>query len=63
MGGGFVTAAACGKFFLNDGVDIMDEEETRNAIIDMVKEIDRLDVLEYIKIIVADVLKEQWEVT
>ncbi len=37
----------------------MEEEETRNAIIDMVKEIDRLDVLEYIKIIVSDIVEEQ----
>lgn len=36
----------------------MDEEETRNAIIEMVKEIDRLDVLEYIKIIVEDIKSE-----
>ena len=34
----------------------MEEEETRNAIIDMVNKIDRLDVLEYLKIIVADII-------
>ncbi len=34
------------------------EEEARNAIIEMVKEIDRVDVLEYIKIIVADIKSE-----
>lgn len=37
----------------------MEEEETKNAIIYMVKEINRLDVLEYIKIIVADIKAEQ----
>lgn len=36
----------------------MEEEETRNAIIDMVKKIDRLDVLEYLKIITSDILEE-----
>lgn len=34
------------------------EEEARNIIIEMVKEIDRLDVLEYIKIIVSDIKAE-----
>ena len=36
----------------------MEEEETRNAIIDMVNQIDRLDVLEYLKIITSDILEE-----
>lgn len=36
----------------------MEEEETRNAIIDMVNQIDRLDVLEYLKIITYDILEE-----
>lgn len=36
----------------------MEEEETRNAIIDMVNKIDRLDVLEYLKIITSDILEE-----
>lgn len=35
------------------------EEDTRNAIIEMVREIDSVDVLEYIKIIVADIKAEQ----
>lgn len=34
------------------------EEEARRTIIDMVNQIDRLDVLEYIKIIVADIKSE-----
>ena len=34
------------------------EEEARRTIIDMVNQIDRLDVLEYIKIIVADIKAE-----
>lgn len=34
------------------------EEEARRIIIDMVNQIDRLDVLEYIKIIVADIKSE-----
>ena len=37
----------------------MEEDEARNTIINMVKEIDRLDVLEYIKIIVEDIKAEQ----
>ena len=35
------------------------EEDTRNAIIEMVREIDSIDVLEYLKIIVADIMVEQ----
>lgn len=34
------------------------EEEAQNAIIEMVKEINRLDVLEYLKIITSDILEE-----
>ena len=34
------------------------EEEEQNTIIEMVKEIDRLDVLEYLKIIISDILEE-----
>lgn len=37
----------------------MDEEDARNAIINMVKQIKRIDILEYIKIIVSDILEEQ----
>lgn len=36
----------------------MEEEEARNAIIEMVNQIDRLDALEYLKIITFDILEE-----